>query len=63
MPTFEVTLKPLALTKACAVAGGSELRTTVVCADKNEAARLARYNTSLAPHAGYAITEIREVVP
>ena len=63
MPTFEVTMKPLSLTKACAKAGGKEHRTTVVCTDSHEAARLARYTVSTLPQAGYAITEIKEVAP
>lgn len=63
MPTFEVTMKPLSLTKACAKVGGKEHRAVVVCADKHEAVRLARYNVSLNQQAGYAITEIREFAP
>lgn len=60
-PVFEVTMKPLSLSKAGARAGGDEYRTTVVCADNNEAARLARYNVSMLPQASYAITNIKEV--
>ena len=63
MPKFEVTMKPLSLTKACAKIGGKEHRPIVVCADKHAAVRLARYNVSLNPQVGYAITQIREVAP
>lgn len=61
MTTFEVAMKPLSMSKECARHGGEEFRTQAVCADKHEAARLARYNVSLLPQHAYAITSVKEV--
>ena len=61
MPTFDVTMKPLSMSKECARLGGKEFHVQVVCADKHEASRLARYNVSMLPQRAYAITEINEV--